>query len=218
MAKAYPNRVWMTTATTGTGTMTLGSAKAGYMTPAEAGVADADTVSYVIEDGTNFEIGLGTYTTSGTTLSRDTVTASKISGTAGTTKLTLSGTATVYLTPLSADLLFANRTATITKGFGITPYSIGTPTNGSTVTPDPANHNYQYLTNNVAGFTLAAPTSDCTIDILITNGASAGAVTFSGFTVSASVGDALTTTNTSKFVVSIRRINAVATYTIKALQ
>ena len=32
------------------------------------------------------------------------------------------------------------------------------------------------------------------------------------------VGDPLTTTNTNKFIISIRRINAVATYTIKALQ
>jgi hypothetical protein len=94
----YANRVWMTTATAGTGTITLGSAKAGYLTPAEAGVANADTVTYCIIDGNDFELGTGTYTTSGTTLSRDTVTVSKISGTAGTTKLTLSGSAEVFFT------------------------------------------------------------------------------------------------------------------------
>ena len=55
-------------------------------------------------DGSNREIGVGTYTTVGTTLSRDTVTASLIAGVAGTTKLTLSGSATVFITLLAADL------------------------------------------------------------------------------------------------------------------
>jgi hypothetical protein len=107
---------------------------------------------------------------------------------------------------------------TITGGFKVTPSNaIGTVTTG-TVTPDPFNGNYQFYTNNGA-HTLAAPASDCAIDILVTNGASAGAITFSGFTVGAiGAGDALTTTNTQKFLISIRRINAIATYSIKALQ
>lgn len=118
--------------------------------------------------------------------------------------------------PAWAKVLRPDVTETITKGYTVTPNNIGTVSTGTT-TPDPANGNYQYYTNNGA-HTLAAPTSDCAIDILVTNGASAGSITFSGFTVSASTGDALTTTNTSKFILSIRRINAVATYTIKALQ
>jgi hypothetical protein len=105
----------------------------------------------------------------------------------------------------------------ITGGFRFTAFSGGTLTTGQTFTPDAYNSNYQYYTNNGA-HTLAAPANDCAIDILITNGATAGAITFSGFTVGANVGDALTTTNTSKFIISIRRINAVATYLIKALQ
>ena len=99
MARVFLDRAWMTTATTGTGTVTLGSAKsADYFTFAEAGIADADTAYYVIIDGTDVEIGLGTYTASGTTFSRDTVLASKVSGTAGTSKLNLSGSATIYVT------------------------------------------------------------------------------------------------------------------------
>ena len=66
--------------------------------------------------------------------------------------------------------------------------------------------------------TLAAPAADCAIDLLVTNGASAGAITFSGFTVGSSTGSALTTTNTNKFIISIRRVNSVATYSIYALQ
>lgn len=104
---------------------------------------------------------------------------------------------------------------TVTGGFNLTPYSLGTI---ASFTANPLNGNYQYGTNNGA-FTLTAPASDCAIDILITNGASAGAITFSGFTVSAtSLGDPLTTTNTNKHLITIVRINGVSTYVNKALQ
>lgn len=103
---------------------------------------------------------------------------------------------------------------TITGGFSISPNNLGTI---SSFTLNPALGNYQYGTNNGA-FTLTAPASDCAVDLLVTNGASAGSVTFSGFTVGSSTGDALTTTNGHKFIVSIRRINSVSTYIIKALQ
>ena len=100
---ALLNRARMTTATTGTGTVTLGSAVTGYASFAEAGAVNATVYSYCIEDGDDFEIGVGTYTSSGTTFSRDTVTLSKISGTAGTTKINLSGTAEIFITLRSAD-------------------------------------------------------------------------------------------------------------------
>lgn len=125
MAKAYANRVWMTTATAGTGTITLGSAKAGYLTFAEAGVADADTVTYVLVDGNDFEIGTGTYTSSGTTMSRDTVHVSKISGTAGTTKLTLSGSAEVFLSPKAAEIAFLDRAQAFTEAQQFTTIELG---------------------------------------------------------------------------------------------
>ena len=47
------NRAKMTTSTTGTGTITLGSVVDGYQTFAAAGVSDGDSVRYVIEDGTS---------------------------------------------------------------------------------------------------------------------------------------------------------------------
>jgi hypothetical protein len=57
-----------------------------------------------MEDGNDVEIGEGTYTASGTTLSRDTVTESKIGGTAGTSKINLSGNATVFITARAEDI------------------------------------------------------------------------------------------------------------------
>jgi hypothetical protein len=102
MASLY-NRARVTTSTTGTGTVTLGAAFAGYFTFAEAGVQDADVVAYTIEDGNDFEIGTGTYTASGTTLTR-TVTESKIGGVAGTSAINLSGSATVFITARAEDI------------------------------------------------------------------------------------------------------------------
>jgi hypothetical protein len=115
-----------------------------------------------------------------------------------------------------ANALLVGTTATITVGYTVTPHNLGTVSSGTT-TPNAANGNYQYMTANGA-FTLAAPSADCAIDILVTNGASAGAITFSGYTVGSNTGSALTTTNGHRFIISIRRVNAISTYSIYALQ
>jgi hypothetical protein len=108
------NRARMHTATTGTGTMTLGQAVTGCATFAEAGASAAATYTYIIEDGNDFELGRGTYATAGPTLTRDTVLLSKISGVSGTTKLTLSGTAQVAITAAAED--FSERVPLTTRG------------------------------------------------------------------------------------------------------
>lgn len=86
------------------------------------------------------------------------------------------------------------------------------------VTIDCGDRPLQYITNNGA-FTITAPAADGSIILLVTNGASAGTITFSGFTVrSGGTGDALTTTNGHVFAISITRINSTSFYSVQALQ
>jgi hypothetical protein len=93
MAKLY-NLARMTTATAGTGAITLGSAVSGYLTFAAAGVSNGETVTYGIKDGSGSEIGEGVYTASGTTLTR-----SVIKSTNSDSAISLSGSAEVFITP-----------------------------------------------------------------------------------------------------------------------
>lgn len=95
---ALANRARMTTATTGTGTITLGSAVAGHQSFAAAGVTNGTVVSYCIEDGADWEVGTGTYTSSGTTLSRTVLESSNADA-----ALNLSGSAEVFITALAED-------------------------------------------------------------------------------------------------------------------
>jgi hypothetical protein len=78
MAFEIRDRVKETTTTTGTGTITLAGAETGFQSFSVIG--DGNTTFYCITDGTDFEVGTGTYTASGTTLARDTVHESSNSG------------------------------------------------------------------------------------------------------------------------------------------
>jgi len=80
MALVVKDRVKETTTVTGTGTATLLGAATGFQS--FSAIGNANTTYYTISSngGSEWEVGIGTYTSSGTTLSRDTVLESSNSG------------------------------------------------------------------------------------------------------------------------------------------
>lgn len=80
MAFVLADRVKETTAVTGTGAATLLGASTGFQS--FAAIGNSNTTYYTIagQTGSEWEVGIGTYTSSGTSLSRDTVLASSNSG------------------------------------------------------------------------------------------------------------------------------------------
>jgi len=95
MALALQDRVQETTTTTGTGTVTLAGAVTGYQD--FTAVGNGNTTYYCIAGSgtTEWEVGIGTYTLSGTTLSRTTVLASSNGGSLVTFSV---GTKSVFVT------------------------------------------------------------------------------------------------------------------------
>ena len=80
MAFVLKDRVKETTTTTGTGTITLAGAATGYQSFSAIGDTNSTYYTIAAQTGTEWEVGIGTYTASGTTLSRDSVLASSNSG------------------------------------------------------------------------------------------------------------------------------------------
>ena len=105
MANTLANIARVVSATTGTGTLTLGSAVTGFNTFADAGLTDGQTVTYAIEDYTGSdvtarEVGTGVFNTAGPTLTRATV----YSSTSGGAKINCSGSQQVFITVSKEDL------------------------------------------------------------------------------------------------------------------
>lgn len=80
MALVLADRVRETTTTAGTGTITLAGAVTGYQS--FSAIGNGNTTYYTIagQNTSEWEVGIGTYTSSGTTLSRTTVLASSNAG------------------------------------------------------------------------------------------------------------------------------------------
>jgi hypothetical protein len=137
MALIVKDRVQEISTTVGTGTLTLGGAVLGFQS--FAAIGDGNTTYYAISDPVtgDWEVGIGTYTSSGTTLSRDTV----LSSSTGASPVSfVAGTKNVFCTYPSERSVYRDALATYTvqQAFdAITANSIAL-TSG-TISSDPVN-------------------------------------------------------------------------------
>lgn len=114
MAFKIGDRIKETSTIEGTGTATLAGAATGFQSFGD-GVGDGNSTYYVIEDGTNWEVGIGKYTHSGTTLARNTILASSnsdaaVNWSAGTKSVFVAEPASVI--PYTTAIKTANYTVT----------------------------------------------------------------------------------------------------------
>ena len=176
MALVLADRVKDTTTTTGTGTVTLsGTAPSGFQN--FSAIGNGNTTYYTLVSGSAWEVGIGTYSSTGPTLSRDTVLSSSAAG----SKITLSGTSDVFVTlpservgvlytPVKTSNYSANvqdGVQTNTSGGSFTVTLPASPAVGDqVVVVDSAN---SWATNNLTigrnGSTIDGAASDLTCDI-----------------------------------------------------
>ena len=118
MALVIADRVRETTTTTRTGTITLAGAVTNFET-FTSNLSNSDTTYYAIVDHTNgaFEVGLGTFTSSGTTLARTTVIASSNSNSAVNFG---SGTKEVFITVPASKMVVEDASDNVAIGGTVT--------------------------------------------------------------------------------------------------
>jgi len=137
MALVLKDRVKETTTTTGTGTVTLAGAAAGFQS--FSAVGNGNTTYYAIVDAAtgDWEVGIGTYTASGTTLSRTTVLSSS---TGGTLVTFAAGSKDVFCTYPSEKSVYLDAAGIVAQlSFGaITATSVAMTT--GTITTAPVNN------------------------------------------------------------------------------
>lgn len=158
MPLVLKDRVRETTTSTGTGTITLAGAVSGFQS--FSAIGNGNTTYYAIIDSVNgtWEVGIGTYTSAGTTLSRTTVLSSSNGGSLVTFA---AGTKDVICTQPSARAIYGDATNNV--GVGVTP---STWSSGDAIEVGFAGNalwgfsaNEAYLTNNLyydAGFKYAS--------------------------------------------------------------
>ena len=134
MAFVVADRVKETTTTTGTGTVTLLGASAGFQS--FAAIGDTNTTYYTIaaQTGTEWEVGIGTYTSSGTTLARTTVFSSSNSGSLVNFS---AGSKDVFVTYPAEMSAFANGNGVVLENYTTLTgtYSMTPGKNGMSVGP-----------------------------------------------------------------------------------
>lgn len=188
MAFVLKDRVKDTTTTTGTGTVTLsGTAPIGYVSFGTA-IGNGNNTYYTITAGSEWEVGIGTYTAAGVTLSRDTVLASSNSGSLVNFS---AGTKDVFVTYPAGRAVFLNTDSSITIGNSLLSLS----STGAMTSPNLADATgYKGLPQNsqTSSYTLAL--SDMGKHISITTG---GVVIPANGSVAFPIGSAVSIFNNS---------------------
>ena len=114
MAFKVADRVKESTTTSGTGNITLGGAQNGFVTFSSV-LSNGDTTYYTISDGNNWEVGLGTYNSSGNTLTR--TDANVLQSTNSDNRISLSGSsADVFITLPADKAVFLNTSGDLVVG------------------------------------------------------------------------------------------------------
>lgn len=113
MALILKDRVKETTTTTGTGTVTLAGAATGFQSFSAIGNGNSTYYCIAGQGTAEWEVGVGTYTSSGTTLSRDTIFASSNSGAAVSFSAGTKDVFVVYPATEAVDLAHARRTTSL---------------------------------------------------------------------------------------------------------
>lgn len=133
MALVLADRVRETTTSNGTSAVTLGGAYTGFQT-FSAAIGNANNTYYTISNVVTgeWEVGIGTYTSSGNTLSRDTVLSSS---NAGSLVSFTTGTKDVFVTQPAERNVYVNGTDIVAEnsanlkiaygGTGLTSYTAG---------------------------------------------------------------------------------------------
>jgi len=155
MALVVADRVLETSSTAGTGTLSLLGAVSGYKSFSN-GIGNGNSTYYCIYDLITYawEVGIGTYTASGSTLSRTTVLSNSLNTTA---LINFAGnTMNVFCTLPSEYAVTFDNTATLTNK-RINP-RVSSTTSTSTLTPDISANDQYVLTAQAVALTVAAPT------------------------------------------------------------
>lgn len=196
MALVLKDRVRETSTTTGTGTITLAGAVSGFQSFSNIG--NGNTTYYTIAGGTEWEVGLGTYTSSGNTLSRDTVLESSNGGSLVNFS---AGTKDVFVTYPAEKSIYQNASSIanitsldVTTALGYTP---GTTTSGTSILYGNGSGGFSNVTIG-SGLSFTTGTLSATSGSMVYPGAGIAVSTGSAWTTSltAPSGDIVGTTDT----------------------
>ncbi len=159
MTLTHKDRVKETSTTTGTGAYTLLGAVTGFQ--AFSAIGDGNTCYYTATDGTNWETGIGTYASSGTTLTRTTILASSNAGSAVSWS---AGSRTIFCDIPASKFIGRDDTGVI---FGTTLIASGSLSGGSvTISSIPAT----YRTWVLAVIGAQISTNTLTVEYSVDNG------------------------------------------------